>query len=934
MRRFWAFFTLLFTVVLSVALVGQPILERTTLSNEFTNGSVIQYSISLPEDSSAVSLESIDVAGEINDRLDTAGIRGADVEIIWPDDSSLELDDTAIVRITFPTQSSSELASFRRIVEGNGDLTISTSNTSADEIMTGDDFFADTVASVAYDDNNQPYVLLHVLDEDVWNTMYDRATAAEEGDEDGEDSATLYIWRDFDAGEDTYDKAFSDDENVYDATVEDKLLFVISTADFDEETLTISIDSDSSWDVDTARVPWAGNGSEISWDITSARAMVNSINAENYDFDIQYVYRARTTATLGSSALTRFCVGLAVVYLLMVIGLAVRYGIAGLLAGLCDGCAVMLTLYFGSLLGFELSAAAFVGLAVTAILGLICNTNYFSRVYSELRKGRPIGKANREGYHKSYTATVDIVVSAAIIGLFSFLIGRSMVKVAFGFIIIGAVMVFLCSNYLTKWFMYWYTACWPGASAKVAFGFRSRDMKTVSEPLYDASASAQQQFDLEDKAGKKARRAHTISWVSIGSTLAVCCTLVLGIILGVSGSDSLFAFSGSYDSYYVLSVSSVGTSYRSSDTGETIEIINGDYFTEYVQTEVLDNAYTELDAIAFDNFGVHIESVDEFMELTSITLDNLDFHMVSVTNDSGQEDNDEFTVMYATYTMPIISGNASEARDRAMEQVLIPGIEALSDTDSNPAATVNISISENFINDKLEEMYAPYATYGITESGYRDHADVFLIVGLVCMVLFWAVYVGIRYGLSAGLTQFFVSLFGTSLSLAVFALVRLPFTIYVGYGLLGGSFLSGVSLLPFYSRNKDLLKERKSYRTASKSERIYAAREAMALTWPSVAAAAVFSVAFAGLALGMYTTGSAGLMAVAFGVSSLASIICGAFLTPAMYPGLRTRLSYSTWRERYAAWRARRKKSNKQIIADPNEARETVVIGINEYRNW
>lgn len=944
MRRIWAFFTLLFSVVLAVGLIGQPVLESADVSNEFSSGSVIQYGAELREDSGEVRLSDVDVSGEVNERLDTAGIRGADVQVIWPD--AEEATDDATIRISFPSQSEDEVASLRRILEGSGDLTVTTKSATKETSMVGTDFFDQTVASVEYDESNAPYVALHVKSADVWNTMWDRAKAdsgssdsdsSSSSDSDSSSSSTskLYIWRGFDFDTDTYDKAFSDDKNVYDATVADKLLFQVSDSNWDADSLTIKLSKDSTWDVTDSRVPWNGKGDSKSWDITSARAMVSSLNASNYDFDLTYQFTSTAVATLGADVLTYLWVGFLVAFLVLALGLSLKFGVAGVLASVTDAVTVLLTLFIGTLLGFEISTAAFVGLAVTAILGALVSVNYFTRVYSELRKGRSVDKADKEGYHKSYLATVDICLSTLIISLFSFLIGRDLVKVTFGFILIGSVLAFLISNYLTKWLMYWLTTGWTKASARTVFGFTARDAK-VAEPLYVASDATAQPAAEEAATSKivltKKAKANIGSWSAISCALLAACCLTLGITYATQGTDGMFNFAASYSQTYVLSFNTVGNSYTNS-AGEVVDFTDAESFSEYLKEEVIQPALPSFAPSDNEPQGTY-KTVDQFIDGTGITVDNLQFNMVDAQNDSGT-DNSDFTVIYGIISMEDVSGAKAVTRDNGLA-IIEAGIERLSDATVNVSAASNISNSQNFTNTKLKERYASQIQTGNAEPTYRDHADVYLLIGLAALALFISFYAFVRFGVAAGITQLVVSVFGLCLGLAVFALFRLPFTIVCGYGLLGGAILSGLSLYPFYSKNRDLLREQHIYRTASYEKRVEASREAMRLTRPAIVVTAGAAAVFGLVGLGVYGSAVAFGMGVGFAVTVVGSVLCGASLVPVLFPVLRSKLSFKRWSAALAKMREQRanRKKRKVIVADPNESHETIIPGLNDYRNW
>lgn len=935
MRRIWAFLTLLVSMLFAVGLISQPILEKTDLSNEFANGSVIQYEISLPEDSDYTRLDQVDVQDEIMERLDTAGIRGANLEILWPDDSVAERANTATVRISFPSQSQAELGSVRRILEGNGELSVSGEDTSAEEMMFGDDFFAANPASVEYDSQNQPYVVLKLKDSDVWQTMVDRASDSNDSSSDDSESTTyLYIWRNFNPDDgDSYDAAFSDEEGVYDATVADKLLFKVDTSSaYDADNQWIQITSDSAWDVNSARKPWSGTGDTQAWDITSARAMVDSINASNYDFDITYTFISSTEPTLGASALTWSIVAFVVAFVLLYAGLIARFGVAGVLSLVTDAVNVLVCLFIGSFLGFEFSSAALVGLAVTALLGAFINANYFSRVLGELKKGRDLVKANKEGYHKSYMVTVDTVIAAVIISFFSFLIGKGLAKIAFGFILIGSVTAFIFSNYFVKWLLYWLTTAWEKASPAWIFGLRKKEAeKKEITVVYDSTKSSTENSEVKAVANKKIDKKSKVkigSWLGGIGVAACALVLSLGLFGGLNGEEGLFNFQGTYKDNYTLTIMTTGTSFTNRE-GRSQDFTDGDSFTEYIEEYVIPDYLG-----SFSLNGQTFDSVDAFLDGTYLDFSDVEFNMVDVTNDSGSDGSDDFNVIYATYVMPVVEGEAAEARQLAIESVIEPGMESLSNPTQNTAAATNINIAQGWENDKLQAMYVPYVTYGQMERGDRAHNDMWMAIGLACIIVFASVYAGLRFGLSAGLSEFCVSSLAVMLGVLLFSLLRLPFDSLVGFGLLGGALLVSVVSFPYYARNREILRESKAYRTASLKQREEASNYANEYSRIPVIVLGLGSLFFGVIALSFFTASSFTVTGIAFSLIGIVGSLTSYFLVPILFPVLRSKLSYHSLAERWHAFQEKRKSKKKVIVADPNEAHETVVVGLNEYRTW
>lgn len=108
----------------------------------------------------------------VMERLNAAGVRGAEVTLMNPDDPSYSSDYPQIdsegntdgdnyqrLRVTLTQTSSSELENIKLLISSTGTLTVTDAE---NHYHTGTDFFASsTPAEVKYDEG-KPYVLLHV----------------------------------------------------------------------------------------------------------------------------------------------------------------------------------------------------------------------------------------------------------------------------------------------------------------------------------------------------------------------------------------------------------------------------------------------------------------------------------------------------------------------------------------------------------------------------------------------------------------------------------------------------------------------------------------------------------------------------------------------------------------------------------------------------
>lgn len=930
MRRLWAFIVMVVSLVFGVGLLAQPILEQSSVSNEFDNGSIVVYDLKIADASASENLRDLDVERKINDRLSTAGIRGVSLDLVYPEDAETARTQ-AQARISFSRKSSTELAAIRRIVEGNGELTIATADAAGtDNTMTGTDFFASEPAVVEYDEANQPYVALKLKDDKVWDEMTKKASAQTDADQ----QKKLYVWRDYDPENDSYDKAFSSDEAVKDALVTDKVLFTLDTSSaYDKDKQEIKIAQDKEWDTQTSRKPWSNSGKDTAWNISSARAMVASINAPDYGFEMTYVYSDSIAPLFGANGLTYALIGVVSAFVVLACVMIVKYRFAGLVSVIANAISLLLTLFAASFLGFEFSSATLVGLGVVAVLGALLNANYFDRVLFELRKGRNVDKANFEGYKKSFSATFDMAALSFVIAMFSFLIGKGLMKVAFGTMIIGSVFAFLFVNYFAKWMMYWLTTYAANAKPSLVFGYVAP--KGDKAPLFDANKPASQPVNGKAESAPEDRkrfRRPILGWTS--GLVAGCAAL--GIAVGClyafnGGVNGIFNPSGDFATTYRLDIMTTADKYqRKAEDGtfETIEFTDGASFVTYLRNEVIaPAAQAYLDPTTGQSKPL---SVDDYLKATYLDFSDLMFNMVTVTNDSGT-DNSDFKTIYASFAMPAVQGAAAtDARAQGVS-VIEAGIMA---NQESGASSDNVTISQNFKNATLKAQYEPYVRSGTSQSGVVEYGLMWFSIVYAAITLFAAVYASLRYGLSAGLTQWGALVLSGALGVLVFALARIPFTSVALYGLVGGLVLAAVFPVSYYAKSRDILKEAKLYKTGTFDQRKDAMKEAQRWCQGSLAVGLVGTIVFGAFSGALASFEGLGLALGFVLVGGLGWVFQWA-MAQSLFPAWRSVLKFrklAKERAKIAAETAKRKK--KQIIADPNEAKETVIVGINDYKEW
>lgn len=112
MRRFFAFIIMVVSIVAAIIFNTQAVMDGRLLSLEYGGGRELVYSLTQREGGQQVNAEKI--GDNILNRLDKAGIRNADIELVGNDQ----------IRITFAAQTTNDYNNARTLIEANGSLTV------------------------------------------------------------------------------------------------------------------------------------------------------------------------------------------------------------------------------------------------------------------------------------------------------------------------------------------------------------------------------------------------------------------------------------------------------------------------------------------------------------------------------------------------------------------------------------------------------------------------------------------------------------------------------------------------------------------------------------------------------------------------------------------------------------------------------------------
>ena len=901
--------TIIFCFVFNI----QTVMEDKNDGMEFDRSTQLVFSLKKREASSYDStlypsyvngtkdLADIDIESEIMSRLDLAGVRNANVSIVnGKENHGYEL------RVSLAPYSDVELNNIIDIISRTGYLSVGTIDDQT--IMTQDNsgFFAEEVASLVYS-GTTPYPTINIGEDTDFQSMKSAAEEAAnnagetttdettdettEGEEATDSSSTkLFIWFNKTLN-DTYEKAYGTNDTIVDEDVLKKVIATINVDDYDAESRTIAITSD----ID-------GNAFTIS----TARAMVNLLNAPDYGFDITYLYQNTIAPTFGTGSINIVYIVLGAVFVIVALVLILAYGLAGVTSALSLLSSLFVSLILASALGFEFSIASIVALFALGALSVMISTNYFEHVKNELKKGREIEKSNQEGYHKSFFLSLDISVIFFAVSLFSFLLASGSYQVFFGVTMIGSVVTFLLTNYLNRFLTYFLI---KNNREKLPY-FALLKLKKKND---DVSVS------INESSNPKSKKK--FKWVAIA--FPVVAALLTAIALPVNSflNDSLFNNTNSYSTDYTLNISfkTNREAYDALDTTDAfllyIETIgkegdDGERFTaissEDVTSNLPDYSFVYYPDTAFVNsiektdedgvkYYINYYSLSVDRDLSILTLENPDANALNVIITALRDE--EFTINLDPST--------------SYSEVLVaPGRDP------------------EYVYDSLD-----VGCYFTTPTNIVHQTNNFFLI-LFLISVFAAVYSLIRYGLNLALTTLATGTVSALLFVGLMSALHIPFNSFTSFGILFVLLILIISLIPPLYTNHILIKENDSRYSATDDMKIAIVDESFNRLFKVIIIPVIVALLFS-ISLFFVNAQLLGLGLVSL-INLLLVIPLVVYLGVVCYYYLYKHISFKKWHDKYLAYKEAKgeksKPSNDGIVyVDPDSPHETIVPGLNDF---
>ena len=909
MRRFLAYIVMMLTVICALVFNTQAVLDQKTDAMEYGSGTELVYSLAKRNKSDYAddavkdldefdNLSDIDIEKVVMNRLDLAGVRNANVRIV---EGNSETQEGYQLHISLSPLNESDLSRVKEVIGITGSLSMGTIGDDTVMYESAGTLFdtSDTLATIVYN-GTTPYPAIKVKKED-YDTLKDKASEAAEAhkndttkearrynsddddDSSSDDSTTVYLWTNKKTT-DTYNKAFGTNDTIVQDEVKEKVIAKIDLSNYDSDTERISITSD----ID-------GN----AFDISSARAFVNMLNGTDYGFDIEYLYSNSVTATFGKNDAGpyRTYIVAGVILLAVVVLLIVFYGFSGITASLTMLVSVLVSFLLFSVLGFEFSIAAVVALAVIVIQSVVISLNYFERVKRELKKGKDLEKANKEGYHKSFFGAMDCSAVALLASLFCFLIAVGSYKTFFGVIMIGSIFTFVITNFVNKWMLYWLCKDVHDGDKFSLFGHKSKKEHKVVKFAFN-----------------KPHFTHKLL-VVLPAIIAVGLGIALPTSYLLSKNNSFFNNSNDFSNGYTLNIMFKGESqsYTKLSTKEVylnyltkIGTLDDDEAYSMVSSEAADTSSASFIYYPETAFVNIVEKKDEegntyFNQYFSV---NVDRDLSKVTTKNGSD------------VVSVI--------ERTMQSGSVEGVDGVT-------GDISFDGYGHYINDSLD--MGCYLTKPTNIS--HNYKSMILLVFLISCFAF--VYLLVRFGINVALTSLVSGTVFSGLLLLLLVACRIPFSSFTGFGIVAAVLVFNILSVILLGGNKETLKENNLKKTATNDDRESIANDianrSLVITIPSFGL-----IALMGIGLFFIYPSLTGL-SISMIVFAILGLLLSYFYAVPLYFYFASHISFRKISE---SMEKRREKHGKKkavankdgiIYVDQDGPHETIIPGVNEFHH-
>ena len=206
--------------------------------------------------------------------------------------------------------------------------------------------------------------------------------------------------------------------------------------------------------------------SEISGDFTiqEAKDLANVLNSGKVPAPAKIIQDTVVGPSLGQESIDAGLMSFLIAFILVLLYMGLFYKTAGWMSDLALLTNVFLLMGILVSFGAVLTLPGIAGIVLTMGMAVDANVIIYERIKEELRGGKGLSLAIKDGFSKAYTAIIDGNLTTIITGIVLFVFGNGPVQGFATTLIIGIITSFLSAVFITRLLIEWVVERWGSIS--------------------------------------------------------------------------------------------------------------------------------------------------------------------------------------------------------------------------------------------------------------------------------------------------------------------------------------------------------------------------------------------------------------------------------------------------------------------------------------
>ena len=205
-----------------------------------------------------------------------------------------------------------------------------------------------------------------------------------------------------------------------------------------------------------------GGSSEISGNFTiqEAKDLANVLKSGKVPAPARIIQDTVVGPSLGQESINAGILSFVLAFVLVLLYMGLYYKTAGWLSDIALLCNVFLLLGVLVSFGAVLTLPGIAGIVLTMGMAVDSNVIIYERIKEELRAGKGLSLAIKDGFSNAYSAIIDGQLTTIITGIVLFVFGNGPVQGFATTLIIGIITSFFSAVFITRLLIEWIVARW------------------------------------------------------------------------------------------------------------------------------------------------------------------------------------------------------------------------------------------------------------------------------------------------------------------------------------------------------------------------------------------------------------------------------------------------------------------------------------------